>query len=150
MGGECGECGEVVAGPPYPHLLPRPCNPVLVTSVPPYHPPPLLPRSSYSGGPCPSYIVGSPGCAAFAPTLANVPSGYTQLLFDSAGGNKNRYYIRQAVSDAAGWGEAASSEPGGGEGSERPSQRNQHQHASGVEAWGSKAHQPAPLRCLHC
>ena len=96
----------------------------------PFAPSLCLPRSSYSGGPCPSYIVGSPGCAAFAPTLANVPSGYTQLLFDSAGGNANRYYIRQAVSDAAGgWGEAASSEPG----SRRPCQRNQHLHASRIE-----------------
>ena len=59
-------------------------------------------NASYHGGPCPSYIVGSPGCAAFAPTLTSVPSGYTQLLFESAGGNKNRYYIRQAVGDAAG------------------------------------------------
>ena len=54
-------------------------------------------EAGYHGESCPSYIMGSPGCGPFAPTLANVPSGYTQLLFVPAGG-KNRYYIQQAVS----------------------------------------------------
>ena len=55
----------------------------------------------YNGGPCPAYITGSSGCSPFAPTLANAPSGLTQLLFVSAGGNKNRYFIQQASRVAA-------------------------------------------------
>ena len=59
-------------------------------------------NASYTGGPCPAYITGSPGCTSFSPTLASAPSSSTQLLFTSAGGNRNRYYIQVQSRVAAG------------------------------------------------